>query len=632
MCGIFAAINPTGYFNRNDFDRFTAMTSLVNYRGPDASGYLALNLKNGIAGDCERFDVFLGHRRLAIIDLSTSGLQPMRGMRRTWLAFNGEIYNYLELKQDLAANFSFRTQTDSEVILASYEIHGPEAFRQFNGEWAFAIADMESRRVILSRDRFSIKPLYEYRKGACSFYASEIKQLLPLMSSVRLESETMFAYLNQGLLDCNEQTFISGVRQLKPKHYVVVPMDDGAIDERRYWDYSLTAPSSDLYDLIQEFRALMTDSVRMRLRSDVPVGALLSGGLDSSTLALLADRINPGGATTYSVVSDNPAFSEAKFVDILADHCGIRNRKIFVNESDIVSTMEDVIRHNDGPPQAFSALAHFKMMEVIKRETETTVLLTGQGGDEILLGYRKFFFFLLKGLVKQHSYATATRQLLGSIWSRTAVWQLHMGEASRYIHGRGETVRPYLQKNHAILPLFECGDMATRQIADIDFYSIPNLTHYEDRNAMAFSMEMRLPFLDHRLVNFALSLPAEYKIRNGWSKYILREAFHELPDSIRWRPDKKGFIIPEKRWLRVELRPVIEDVMSHSMLEELGVIDARAFLQYYEDFRTGRRSIWHTDISRILMAEVWARSMFGAHPAALEEILPATQSTRQTLQ
>jgi asparagine synthase (glutamine-hydrolysing) len=630
MCGIFIAINRESHFTRNDFDRFMAMTDLVRYRGPDASGYLALNLKDGTTGDRDHFDVFLGHRRLAIIDLSAGGNQPLQGMRRTWLTFNGEIYNYRELREEFRNDWAFRTQTDSEVILAAYETHGPDAFSKFNGEWAFAIADMDARRVVISRDRFSIKPVYEYIADGCYFYGSEVKQLIPLMRCVRLQKETMFLYLNQGLLDSNDRTFISGVRQLKAKHNVVVPLGSGLVEEKQYWNYSISGGPSDLCEVIEEFRSLMTDSVRLRLRSDVTVGALLSGGLDSSTLALLANQINPAGVATYSVVSQNPAFSEARFVDALTRHCNIRNRKVLLNEADIVGAMADVIKHNDGPPQAFTALAHYTMMGLIKKETDITVVLTGQGGDEILLGYRKFFFFLLRNLVRQQAYASAARQLAGSMWSRTAVWQLNLGEASRYRKRKALMARPYLCGRQETAPIFECHDMAARQQSDIDQYSVPNLTHYEDRNAMAFSLETRLPFLDHRLVNFALSIRPEYKIRNGWSKYVLRAAFPELPHSIRWRPDKQGFTIPEKQWLQSEFKELIQTMFQDSLLEKFDILNGRAFIQYYDEFRTGKRSIWHTDISRALMAEIWTRSIFGGK-AEIERDLTSAASAMQTV-
>ena len=610
MCGIFVAVNTAGYFTWEEFDRFESLTDRVRYRGPDGSGYLALNIKDGTVGDCDHFDVFLGHRRLAIIDLSSSGTQPMRGAGRTWLTFNGEIYNYRELKAELK-DFPFRNQTDSEVILATYETRGPQAFKDFNGEWAFAIADLEGKKVVLSRDRFAIKPLYEFVHSGCRYYGSEIKQLIPLMPSVGLQKDTMFLYLNQGLLDCSQSTFIEGIRQVKSKHNVIISLAGGAVEERRYWNYSISNGPSDIGSAAQEFRRLLSDSVRLRLRSDVKVGALLSGGLDSSTLAVLSDQLDPGGVETYSVVSRNPAFSEARFVDALVQHCGIPNRKIVFDESAVVSALGDVIRHNDGPPASFSTLAHYRMMEMIKKETDVTVVLTGQGADETLLGYRKFFFFLLSRLVRQGEYTAAIRQLAGSAWHRTAVWQFQFAAAGRYMWRTAQAIRPYLFPVGGIEPIAECADMSARQIADIDRYSVPNLNHYEDRNSMAFSLEMRIPFLDHRLVNFALSLKPEYKIRNGWSKYILREAVPELPNSIRWRRDKQGFTIPEAYWLRNELQATIRGVFENSILEEMSILKRSAFLKYYEEFRTGKRSIWHTDISRVLMAELWARSIFG---------------------
>lgn len=621
MCGIFVAINTVGYFGRKDFDRFVSLTDVVRYRGPDGSGYLALNLKDGTVGDCDHFDVFLGHRRLAIIDLSLNGIQPMRGAGRTWLTFNGEIYNYRELKADLK-DYPFSNQTDSEVILATYEMRGPHTFGNFNGEWAFAIADLEAKNVILSRDRFSIKPLYEWVHSGCRYYGSEIKQLLPLMPRVELQKDTMFLYLNQGLLDSNQSTFIEGVRHVRSKHNVIISLASGAVAEQRYWSYSTSHGPSDIGEAVQEFRSLLSDSVRLRLRSDVKVGALLSGGLDSSALALLSDRLDPGGVETYSVVSRKPAFSEARFVDALVRHCRIRNRQILVDDSGVVATLGDVIKHNDGPPASFSTLAHYRMMELIRKETDVTVVLTGQGADETLLGYRKFFFFLLSRLARQGKYNSAIRQLVGSAWHRTAIWQFRLGAAGRYMTKTAKTVRPYLSPAGNIEPIAKCADITARQIADIDHYSVPNLNHYEDRNSMAFSLEMRVPFLDHRLVNFALSLKPEYKIRHGWSKYIMREAFPDLPKCIRWRRDKQGFTTPEVYWLRNDLQKTIRGVFENSILEELSMLNRHAFLEYYDEFRAGKRTIWHTDISRVLMAELWARSLFG-EPGREQALAPA---------
>ena len=608
MCGIFVAVNSPGYFNRADFDRYVVLTDLVRYRGPDGSGYLALNLKDSTVGDREHFDVFLGHRRLAIIDLSAAGTQPMRGSRRTWLTFNGEIYNYRQLKAGLR-DFPFATQTDSEVILATYESRGPAAFQDFNGEWAFAIADLEAKTVVLSRDRFCIKPLYECVVLGCRYYASEIKQLLPLLARVAIQRDSMFLYLNQGLLDCSQSTFIQGVRQLKAKHNVIISLLSGAVEERQYWDYSISSGTADLESSTEEFRRLLSDSVRLRLRSDVKVGALLSGGLDSSTLAVLSNQLEPGGVSTYSIVSRNPAFSEGRFVDALVGHCRIPNRKIWFDESGIAATLGDVLKHNDGPPASFSTLAHYSMMRVIKKETDVTVVLNGQGADEAFLGYRKYFYFLVARLAQQGQYTGAFKHLLASAWHRTAVWQFQLGAAHRYMRHTAEDVRPYLIPAGGIEPIAECRDIASRQIADIDRYSVPNLNHYEDRNSMAFSLEMRSPFLDHRLVNFALSLKPEFKLRNGWSKYIIRKAFPELPHSVRWRRDKQGFTIPEAQWLRTDLAGTIRGVFKNGVLEELSILKPNAFLRYYEAFRTGKRSIWHTDISRVLMAELWARSI-----------------------
>jgi asparagine synthase (glutamine-hydrolysing) len=280
---------------------------------------------------------------------------------------------------------------------------------------------------------------------------------------------------------------------------------------------------------------------------------------------------------------------------------------------DVLSNLDAVLYHNDGPTGGFSAAAHYQMMRLIKSETDVTVLLSGQGGDELLLGYRKFYFFYLRDLLRHGKLLAAGRELVGSLVNRTTLMQFDLGEARRYMPRRWQNRADYLRGPADVEKVSGGASMPGRQIADLERLSVPNLTHYEDRNSMAFALEIRLPFLDHRLADFALSIPADQKIRDGWSKYILRRAFPELPAAVRWRRDKQGFILPEARWLRNELAGVIRATFEKSVLADLGVLEPRAFLRYYEDFRAGKR-VWYTDISRVFMAELWARRALGFSP------------------
>jgi asparagine synthase (glutamine-hydrolysing) len=613
MCGIYGAINLTGYFHNQDKYLFKTLTDMVHYRGPDASGYYTANLKQGLENGDNKFDVYLGHRRLSIIDLSDSGKQPLTDGNGLWITFNGEIFNYLELKSDLQKEgYSFKTNTDTEVILNIYRKYGESGFDKLNGMWAFALLDLKKKIVILSRDRFSIKPLYYIRIDEKVYFASEIKQLLPLMSEKSINRNVMFVYLQQGLLDYNDETFFNNVKKVKSKYNVIIDLLTTKIEEKPYWDYSFE-DIADFDDAVDRFKELFIDSMKIRLRSDVKIGALLSGGLDSSTISLVANNLQNGNFETYSVIAEDKKYSEERFIDVLSRKTGIKNHKLSYNSQDALGSLHDVIYHNDEPFGSFSAVAQYNILQKIKNETDIVVVLSGQGGDEILLGYLKFYFFNLKDFTRRGHLIKALTQLMYSLINGTVLSQFKLSEARRYLpsylpflaHRKDKTYLKLAEEHSE--PIWAFASLRDRQISDIDKYSVPALTHYEDRNSMAHSLEIRLPFLDHRLVNLVVGLNTEMKLNKGWTKYVLRKAFHELPEEIAWRKDKQGFITPEEEWLKGYFSSLINATFKDSTLGKMGIIDDRLFLKYYNRFKRGDRTIWYTDISRILIAELWAQ-------------------------
>lgn len=610
MCGIFGAIHLKGLFDRADFDQFVRLTDLVRYRGPDDSGYQALNLQQSHAADPESFDVFLGNRRLSILDLSPAGHQPMTDGKGRWITFNGEIFNFVELRKELEARgHRFLTGTDTEVILHIYDEYGESGFEKLNGMWAFAIVDVGQRRVVLSRDRFSIKPFYLLRLARGQLYfASEIKQLLPLLPERELNREVMATFLSQGLLNHSSETFFRGITKVAPKTNLVISLPTGTIVERRYWDYSLESPPSSK-DPTEEFRELLLDSTRIRLRSDVRVGLLLSGGLDSSALAVALVQLAEGGLETYSIISTDPGLSEERYVDAMRQTFHLRNHKVIFQLQDALAGLRPALYHGDEPFGSLSVIAQYKILDTVKKETDVVVLLSGQGGDEVLLGYLKFYFFYLRQLVEQRRFGKACTEFVLSLLRRTAVRQFKISRAKRYLPYRIGKNYSFIRIRGTEEPVWNGKDMRLRQIADLDRYSLPTLTHYEDRNAMAHSLEIRHPFLDHRLVNFVLNLPVELKLHRGWTKRILRQSFPELPANIRWRRDKQTFFTPEDGWLRTELSEFIHKTFTKSLLDEMGILDERSFLKVYEGFQNGKRTILGADISRTLIAEVWGREV-----------------------
>lgn len=610
MCGIFGAINRTGFFDGPGFDRFVALTNLVAYRGPDDCGHLPLTLKPVDSRRERLFDVFLGNRRLSIIDLSSSGHMPMSDGKGCWITYNGEIFNYLELRRELEARgHTFRTGTDTEVILHVYSEYGEGGFDRLNGMWAFAIVDTRARRVVLSRDRFSIKPLYLLKSNGELYFGSEIKQLLPLLPALELNPGAMTAYLAQGLLDHDVETFFRGITRVPAGTNVIISLDSGNIEERKYWRFESTgSTSASSKDLVEEFRALFFDSVRIRLRSDVKVGVLLSGGLDSSAVTTAVRQVGGEQLQTYSIVSEHEGYDERRFIDVMCQ-AGVANRKVTFRVGDVLDCLEQVLYYSDEPVAEFSVIAQYQLFAAIKNDSDVTVLLSGQGGDETLLGYLKFFFFHVQLLLKAGKYLDAMKLLAGSALHRTAVTQFRMSEARRYLQHDRRGIWQTMLRDSQRAPVWQCGDIRSRQIADICHYSVPALTHYEDRNSGAHSLEVRHPFLDHRLVNFVVNLPTELKIHRGWTKYILRAALPEMPAALRWRRDKQGFLVPEQLWLRRELVPVIRRGFRGSTLAELDILNDKKFLAYYDRFLTGN-SIASSDIARVLIAEIWAGQVF----------------------
>jgi len=553
------------------------------------------------------FDVFLGHRRLSVIDLSSAGRQPMTDGEGRWIIFNGEIFNFVELREELESLGSeFRTETDTEVILHLYDRFGESAFGKMNGMWALAIVDLRSHRVILSRDRFSIKPLYLLKQIDALYFASEIKQLLPLLPKKEPNVEVLSAFLAQGLLDHSLETFFCGITKAPPRTNLTVDLKSGAIEEKEYWQYG-TRESPSLASALEEFHELLIDSTRIRLRSDVKVGLLLSGGLDSSSLAVAVAQAGVEGLETYSVVSDEKRFSEEPFIDAVNRALGLKGIKFRFRLPNLEEALPEVLHHSDEPFAGLSVVAQYGIFRTIKENGGATVLLSGQGGDEVLLGYSKFFFFHLRDLLRQGRYHAALGHAFWSAIRGTVVRQFRLSEAKRYIPYFHQKNCTALRTKYNPVRVWAKNEMRSRQMADIDMYSVPALTHYEDRNSMAHSLEVRHPFLDHRVVDFALSVPPELQFHRGWTKSILRESFIELPEEVRWRRDKQGFITPEELWLKRDLAELVDRTLRKSMLDEFGLLDSKAFLKQYSSFRRGSPLVSFGDISRVFIAELWAQ-------------------------
>lgn len=606
MCGIFAALSLKEPFNRSDFKIFKDATDLVTHRGPDAADYRVFNFNDEL--NTESFNLFFGHRRLSIIDLSADGNQPMEDDGVT-IIYNGEIFNYVELREELIRkNVAFRTKSDTEVILKIYKHYGPESFDKLNGMWAFILYDSRKKLLVASRDRFSIKPLFWTQTGNKIYFASEIKQLVKIMPSKSINKKIMSLFLLQGVLDINDKTFIEGVNKIEPKHNFFINLMNGEKIQKKYWDYRyIEIPENNVSEM---FLDLLYSSIKIRLRSDVNLGALLSGGLDSSAICIIGQELAVKEFKTYTVISDKKEYSEEKFADVVINEKGIQNEKLLISGDSIRNNFDAVLKCQDEPFINFIVMAHYTMLEKIKKESDITVILSGQGGDEVLMGYLRFFFLYLKNLYSKKQYLMLIKEILASLIFRTVLMQWQISAAKRYLPKMLKEDKNFLMVNTKLENTWDSSDLINTQINDIDHYSVPILTRYEDRNSMAHSLEIRLPFLDHRLVEFLLSLKVELKIKNGWNKYILRKSFVDMPKKIRWRRDKKGFSLPESVWLKEEFKSDIFNSFLKSKLEDEGILSGTKFIDYYKEFLNGNKRIHNFDISRVYIAEKWAKNFF----------------------
>jgi asparagine synthase (glutamine-hydrolysing) len=618
MCGLAGFIGKTGTERARQY--VVTMLHAEKHRGPDADGIWTAEIGGSSVG--------LGLARLKILDLSDSANQPMISEGgRFVLVYNGELYNYVELRAQLtSAGAIFRTRGDTEVVLQALIAWGSMAFTRFNGMWALLLLDRTNGKILLSRDRFGIKPLYTYADERGVFVSSEIKAILVAADrKFRINAEVADAYLHQNLLCTGRATFFGGIEEFPAGHFADCSLNElGAkrLDPSRYW----TIPTSysggrSECDLVEAVRDTFLDSVKIRLRSDVPLGILLSGGLDSSAIAASVYQIDSSTdkIKLISAVDQSGNYDEQPFIDIVARHLKRPVDKVVLNYpySEALEMISEVSWFNDEPIASFSTVAHYLLMKKA-RALGVTVLLSGQGADESLCGYRKYLGFYLQELIRAGKVGAAAKTFLKFVQQGTVISQFNYREAKRYlpqwlrfseIDIRG---RALLEANATIHVGLNGAGVIDRQVTDFDHLSIPALVHYEDRMSMAVAREIRLPFLDYRLVTLLVSLPIEYKLRDGWTKWIFRRAMETLlPKEITWRKDKQHFIVPQNHWFRSELRGHVAKLLEEEWLSEnLGFIDRRKLRDLYRAYlkqRTEDGQLNFKDIFCPIAFELWAR-------------------------
>lgn len=620
MCGIAGFV---GARSPSWYESFvTTSLQRLAHRGPDDRGYLLAapgRVESGREWKPPSFEpeAALVHRRLSILDLSPAGHQPMSTPDgRYHIVFNGEIYNYLELHEELEKlGHRFASRCDTEVLLAAFAEWGVESLRRLVGMFAFVVLDTQERRLVLARDFFGIKPLYYTLRAGGFVFSSEIKLLREyLPGPCRANPPRLYDYLYYGCTDYGGETLFADIRQLPAAHYLSLSLDEPAGGSPvRYWDIDMrrTADVS-LDEAARHVRDLFLDNVRLHLRSDVPVGTALSGGIDSSAIVMAMRHLAGRNLEihTFSFAADDPAVSEERYADVVVKAAGAVSHIVRPGPQELVDDLDDLIRVQDEPFGSTSIYAQYRVFR-LAREAGIKVMLDGQGADETLAGYRFYLGGRLASLLRQGHWIEAVRFLRqASRWpGASKKWLLQLcgdyllppkwqGPARKLI---GKDLMPawlnedwFLERGvqpHA-MNYSTAGDVLKAHLyRSLTVQNLPCLLRYEDRNSMAFSIESRVPFLTPSLVEFLFSLPEAYTIsRDGTSKAVFRQAMRGIvPDEILDRRDKVAFATPERVWL-MALRPWVDRTLTSEAARQIPALRLSEAERQWRSYEAGRVS------------------------------------------
>lgn len=596
--------------------------------------------------DEDNYNLALVNRRLSILDLSPAGHQPLCNEDQTlWIVHNGEIYNFRELRQELQAQgHCFASETDTEVILHAYEQWGPDCLKRFNGMWAFAIWDLHTQKLFCSRDRFGIKPFYYYSDGQRFLFASEIKALLAFPQVPRQANErAIYRYLMSGQSDHGRETFFVQVQQLFGGEFLELDLRSGEFNVQRYWQLDPTAKNSTPTDeAAAQVRELLTDAVRLRLISDAPVGTCLSGGLDSSAIVCLVNQLiqqnRPEALSvgelqkTFSARYQDARHDEGRFIEVVAQATQAEAHATYPTSERLTEDLEALLYAQEEPFGTTSIFAQWCVF-ALAQEAGVKVTLDGQGADELLAGYHSYFPAYWAELFRSLRWLRLVQELNGYrrhhrvLKSQLVMMGYNLAPSQVIAHlprPLKQALRSFVSKEdfHGLSKAFiqsHClehtpqANSAKPNNLNALLYqthiqtSLPALLRYDDRNSMAHSIESRVPFLDHRLVQFVFSLPQNHKIRHGTTKWIFREAMKDiLPETVRTRPDKIGFSTPEDEWFRGPLRELVDGVLSSSSFQARPYFDGQQIQLLFE--RHCRKEINISNfIWRWVNLELWLR-------------------------
>jgi len=611
MCGIAGFIDSTFTSSENEIMIKEMLQSII-HRGSDNSDFKIIN------------NTYLGHNRLSIIDLTKESNQPYI-YKNFHLVFNGEIYNYIEIREDLIQlGYQFETNSDTEVLIKSFEAFGEKCVDKFMGMWAFVIYDDKKQTLFCSRDRFGIKPFYYILNETGFYFSSEIKSLKKIKNfKAEINLNHVQRYLSIGLVAYKDQTFYTEIKSLPAATNLTYINKKTNINE--YWSLKKTPEKIDFNSAKDQFSKLLKQSVDQHLRRDVKIGACLSGGIDSSSLVSMISKEYNFQLDTYNIYYDGKnETDERKWVyDVIEKYKNLTPHFITPTENDIKSSLKKIIYHQDGPIPSSGIMSQYFLFQEVKKD-DIKVIIDGQGADEYLAGYFNFYPYFFAELLKKMNFWNYFKET--RIYSKSQNFSikknilLHITSLKNIFvsYEKSKQIelnrKPNILKNNKPIQFNFDKSIYKRSNADelviqhLNLLILPNLLHYEDRNSMAFTIESRLPFLDHRLVEYVYNLPFSFKIKNGFTKYILRESMKNItPNSVLERTDKKGFTTPgEVKWLNGALKELIKENNLRYLEESCNLEKVYKLIREFkkEDY-SNSALVW-----RIVMLNEWLKQEY----------------------
>ncbi len=623
MCGI------TGFFSyrkKIDTNIYYQAHKKLSHRGPDDEGFLYKDTKGKIIylrgddsiGACDTMDLIyhqvpssliLGHRRLSVIDLSEMGHQPYHYDNLS-LVYNGEIYNYIELREKLKTHgYSFKTDSDTEVFLKAYHCWKDAAFNYFDGMWAAAIYYHDRDEIVLSRDRFGIKPLYYHDSTEGLVFGSEIKFLTPFLESLDVDEEMAYDFLRFNYLEHTKKTFFKNIYQLQPGHNL--SFTKAGVHEYAYWNFKEKISA----DTLAVEKALKS-AIELRLRSDVKVGTLLSGGIDSSTILGMIDSymLSPK-VDTFSALFHEEAYSEKRYIDAFKTKNILLNKHyIYPEAGQVEKDITNLLYVQEEPFRSLSVYSQYVIYKHIHAESDVTVLLNGQGADEIFSGYIEHYYYYLLELLRELDITRWIKEVRAlkkdHQLSYLSIFKeiIRIALTLRYTRADKYGIFHTIPEKSYIVEKKYSAIFKEKLWEDLTFSALREYLRYEDKNSMAFSLESRLPYLDIHLVETAFALKDSDKIAKGVSKYILRKvAKGKIPDMTLQRRDKMGFVSPQELWQKNILCKEFDDVFASIKNEGLfSFINHHEITKLYQRYQEGESVDWGF-IWRIYILYKWKK-------------------------